>query len=92
MLTEVADAFSESNKRGSIKPFVEHLQTNPTVEIVPASPELFARGLELYAQRLDKGWSLTDCISFTVMEARGLSEAATGDQHFVQAGFKALLT
>ena len=60
-------------------------------EIVPASPELFYRGIELFRVRPDKDWSLTDCISFVVMTDRGLSEALTGDKHFEQAGFKALL-
>ena len=33
----------------------------------------------------------TDCISFVVMTERGLTEALTGDNHFEQAGFHALL-
>jgi predicted nucleic acid-binding protein len=58
---------------------------------VPASPELFQRGVELFRARPDKEWSLTDCISFVVMTEKGLSEALTGDRHFEQAGFHALL-
>jgi uncharacterized protein len=38
-------------------------------------------------QRPDKEWSLTDCISFIVMEEHGLTEALTADHHFAQAGF-----
>ena len=34
---------------------------------------------------------LTDCISFVVMQERGIAEALTGDHHFEQAGFAALL-
>jgi predicted nucleic acid-binding protein len=45
----------------------------------------------LFARRPDKSWSLTDCISFVVMADRGLTEALTGDRHFEQAGFRALL-
>jgi len=44
-----------------------------------------------YRYRRDKDWPLTDCISFVVMEDEGISEALTGDKHFEQAGFKALL-
>jgi predicted nucleic acid-binding protein len=40
---------------------------------------------------MDKDWPLTDCISFEVMREHGISEALTGDHHFEQAGFKALL-
>jgi hypothetical protein len=34
---------------------------------------------------------LTDCISFLVMQDRVMTEALTTDQHFQQAGFRALL-
>jgi uncharacterized protein len=34
---------------------------------------------------------LTDCISFVVMSDREIAEAMTGDHHFEQAGFVALL-
>jgi predicted nucleic acid-binding protein len=43
------------------------------------------------ASRPDKDWSLTDCISFVVMENQDITEALTADRHFVQAGFTALL-
>ena len=41
--------------------------------------------------RLDKSWSLTDCISFEVMRSAQATDALTYDQHFEQAGFRALL-
>lgn len=58
---------------------------------MPANVEIFERGVELYHSRLDKQWSLTDCISFVVMSEEGIAEALTGDHHFEQAGFVALL-
>ena len=45
----------------------------------------------LFAERPDKDWSLTDCISFVVMQEQGICEALTADHHFEQAGFVALL-
>jgi len=59
--------------------------------VVGLDPHLYQRGINLYAQRPDKEWSLTDCISFVVMSDRGITEALTGDHHFEQAGFRALL-
>lgn len=52
---------------------------------------MFDKGLDLYARRPDKDWSLTDCISFATMKEHGIEEALTADRHFEQAGFKALL-
>jgi predicted nucleic acid-binding protein len=45
----------------------------------------------LYRSRLDKEWGLTDCISFIVMEQRGITKALTTDLHFQQAGFAVLM-
>jgi predicted nucleic acid-binding protein len=70
---------------------IERLRTNPKVEIVACTRELLQTGLQLYEKRPDKSWSLTDCISFSVMEKEGITEALTGDHHFEQAGFVALL-
>jgi uncharacterized protein len=47
--------------------------------------------LELFRNRPDKEWGLVDCISFVVMTEKGIAQALTADQHFNQAGFKALL-
>jgi uncharacterized protein len=58
---------------------------------VAASSELLKRGLALYDGRPDKEWQLSDCISFVVMEDEGITDALTGDRHFEQAGFQALL-
>ena len=48
-------------------------------------------GLSLHVARMDKSWSLTDCISFYLMRERGITQALTTDHHFTQAGFEALL-
>ena len=58
--------------------------------IVPPGEELFEAGVEHYARRPDKDWSLTDCISFLVMTEHNLTVAWTADHHFEQAGFTAL--
>jgi predicted nucleic acid-binding protein len=34
---------------------------------------------------------VTDCISFEAMRDAEITEALTGDRHFEQAGFRALL-
>ncbi len=57
---------------------------------MPQSHESFLAGLKLYEARLDKGYSLTDCISMNTMKAEGLTEVLTNDEHFAQEGFRAL--
>lgn len=91
VLAEFADALAESASRRFVPQFIRELEADPHVTIVRASSDLFNRGLQRYEERRDKHWSLTDCISFVVMEDNGVHEALTGDQHFEQAGFAALL-
>ncbi len=92
VLTEVADGLSSPVDRLLCGAFIKRLQLSPRVIIIPATQQWFDLGLDFYIQRPDKNWSLTDCISFLVMRQHGLTEALTGDHHFDQAGFKALLT
>jgi uncharacterized protein len=47
--------------------------------------------VDLFEQRQDKDRSLTDCLSFVVMQDEGIALALTGDKHFEQAGFNPLL-
>jgi hypothetical protein len=47
--------------------------------------------VDFFEQRQDKDWSLTDCLSFVVMQDEGITRALTGDRHFEQAGFIVLL-
>jgi hypothetical protein len=59
--------------------------------VVHVDQELWERGWELFKQRPDKEWSLTDCISFVVMAERNIRRAFTSDHHFEQASFERLL-
>jgi predicted nucleic acid-binding protein len=92
VLTEVGDGLARSAVgRDVFVRLVQDMQSQPDVHIVSYSDELFAAGIDLYARRPDKEWSLTDCVSFVVMEREGITDALTGDRHFEQAGFVALL-
>jgi predicted nucleic acid-binding protein len=91
VLTEVADAMAAPASRPIFLDLMNSLRADEDTEIVPPDEALFDRGLDLFARRPDKEWSLTDCVSFVVMTDRGLTDALTGDHHFEQAGFRALL-
>jgi uncharacterized protein len=58
--------------------------------VVSQTRTLFLEGLALYEARLDKEYSLTDCISMQVMRREGLTEVLTNDRHFTQEGFQLL--
>jgi hypothetical protein len=91
VLAEFGDAYSHPEDRGDFVALYRSLANHPRVKIVPADTALFQRGIDFFEQRPDKQWSLTDCLSFLVMRDEGVTEALTGDHHFEQAGFKALL-
>jgi len=89
ILAEVGDAFSQPGNREKFGRLLEIPASLPDAEVLPPSSEQFRAGAALHAIRVDKRWSLTDCISFSIMSDRGLSEALTTDYHFEQAGFRA---
>lgn len=91
VILEIGNALSKLQYRHAAFQLISSLRTDPSVEIVPFSDRLFEQALELYSERRDKEWSLTDCTSFVLMESRSLNEALTTDEHFQQAGFRALL-
>lgn len=69
---------------------VRSIVADPTVTVQPQSHATFQAGLELYAERPDNGYSLTDCISIVTMRRQGLSDVLTNDRHFEQEGLRAL--
>lgn len=87
---EVMDSFSDQRLRPLALAFWQECSANPDLLVVPLDDALLRKGVELFDQRPDKDWSLTDCISFTVMSERGIVDALTGDHHFEQAGFRAV--
>jgi predicted nucleic acid-binding protein len=70
---------------------VRGLQRSSITEIVSATHEEWERGFELYRTRLDKNWSLVDCISIILCSRYGIQEVFTGDHHFQQAGLRILV-
>ena len=91
VLLAIGNALSKQRYRQAAGQLLDSLEADPTVDMVSLSEPLYARALQLYRERPDKEWGLTDCVSFLVMRDRGLTEALTTDEHFPQAGFRALL-
>ena len=91
VLMEVADALSAPDQRSVFLELLEHLKSDTGLIVIESGHEMFERGVALFAERSDKSWSLTDCISFLVMNDHGLTESLTADHHFAQAGYVPLL-
>ena len=91
IVIELGNYFRRPQERGYFLAVLGALAAESTATVVPASRDLQKKGFELYSARPDKSWSLTDCLSFVVMDQLGLAEALTTDRHFEQAGFAVLL-
>jgi predicted nucleic acid-binding protein len=91
ILLEIGNALSKQRYRAAAIQLLESLHTDPSVEVVSLTDGLYRLAFSLFKQRKDKEWGLVDCISFIVMQDRGITDALTADAHFQQAGFRALL-
>ncbi|CAN5856641.1 PIN domain-containing protein [soil metagenome] len=93
VLIELLNFYSEygSEMRQNVVDTVRDILVDFDVEYLPHSPEIFIEALDLYEERLDKGYSLTDCISMLTMKNLGINEILTHDNHFEQEGLKILL-
>jgi predicted nucleic acid-binding protein len=91
VLLEIGNSLAKQRYRAAAASLVANAVSDPTIEVVPLSDDLFAAAVKLFQSRADKEWGLTDCVSFVVMQSRGIAEALTADGHFEQAGFRAML-
>lgn len=92
VLIEVLNYFSEFDEyaKQKIALSVETILQDENVLVLHHSHEDFLKALELYKSRLDKVYSLTDCISMNVMRDFSIADVLTNDEHFVQEGFSRL--
>jgi predicted nucleic acid-binding protein len=93
VLVEVL-AFASNRGAGSrsvASALVDEVVADPLTTIVHQSAELFFAGVDLYRRRLDKGYSLTDCMSMVLCGEQGIADVLTHDRHFEQEGFAILL-
>jgi predicted nucleic acid-binding protein len=93
VLIEVLNYFSEFQEyfKARIARAVKVILSESKTQIIECSRKEFLKGFIFYNLRLDKGYSLTDCVSMNVMRERNISEILTNDDHFEQEGFRILL-
>ena len=91
VILELGNALARAEDLSDFLRVVSSHRATERIMVVPLSSYLLERGLCLIAERSDKDWSLTDCISFLVLRDHGITDALTADKHFEQAGFRGLL-
>jgi uncharacterized protein len=93
VLTEFLNFFSafDPRMRQEATRRVRSILQSDGVRVISTSHDRFLAGLTLYEQRLDKEYSLTDCISMNTMRQLDIREVLTHDRHFSQEGFVVLL-
>lgn len=93
VLSEVLTALAGGgpNLRGAAAAMVRAIQTSPDVRVISQSGESFLAGLAYYESRLDKSYSMVDCVSMQVMRSHQIEAVLTNDHHFTQDGFVALI-
>lgn len=85
---EIVTFFNSRNVHHKAVEIGNRLLSSPDLELVEIDRTLFNRGWQYFQKYQDKSYSLTDCLSFIVMEERGIITALTLDDHFIQAGFQ----
>lgn len=84
---EVLAFFAEDGVRARQLAVEGVRQSMRTHRVVPTDRALFQAGLDRYAARPDKEYSLVDCMSMVLMERLDIRHVLTNDHHFEQAGF-----
>ena len=93
VLSELLAAASRGGpevRRGAAR-MVREIMSDSRTLVLTQSSDMFERGLALYESRADKRYSLTDCISMSVMRERGIIEVLTRDRDFESEGFIRLM-
>lgn len=93
VLIEVLNYFCAYGEEMRLKTVrvIDAILAREDIETVWQAPEIFLKAKDYYASRLDKGYSLTDCISMNVCREHNVTEILTHDHHFTQEGFRVLL-
>lgn len=91
ILVELGDGWHRAGAWQRFGPIIDKVRSDPNYAVEHVDVALFDAALALRKQHADKHWGLTDCQSFVVMKRKRLVDALSCDQHFNQAGFRALL-
>lgn len=88
---EIGNALSKHPFRQIAVGLLGSFEKSENTTIISMTDELYDEAFKLFRSRNDKESGLVDCISFIVMRELEITNALTTDEHFIQAGFRALL-
>lgn len=71
--------------------FVRSVLLRPQFEVLTVGQDLFGSVVDLFSRRLDKQYSMVECMSMVVCEQRSITEVLTADHDFEQEGLIALM-
>ena len=91
VLIELADGLSRVQNRRLAIQLVDAVERSRRIEVARVDERLERLGWQLFRDRTDKDWGMTDCANMSLMEDRRIQDVFTADHHFEQAGFNILL-
>jgi len=69
---------------------VDIILNDNNTQVYPIKHSDFTKGFQLYSGRIDKEYSLVDCISMNIAKDNGITKILTSDKHFREEGFEIL--
>jgi len=87
---EVVTFFNSRNLHYKAVEVGNRLLESADIDLIEIDQSFFHEGWQYFQKHQDKSYSLTDCLSFIVMQKRNIVTALTLDHHFLQAGFQIL--
>ena len=91
VILEIGNALSKLQFRQVGIGLLKSFEKSENITVISMNNELYDKAFELFRSRPDKEWGLVDCVSLVVMRERKITAALTADEHYTQAGFRALL-
>ncbi len=93
VLFEVLAFFSRRGSRARERSveLIDRLRGSRSVTVESTSEALLDAAIDLYRRRLDKRYSLADCLGMVICRDRGISDVLTTDRDFDAEGFTILL-
>lgn len=91
VIGECCTLLSARRRSHLIPRLLDYVESSRALTVLHPDAATLAEVRTFLRKHLDQGFSHTDCVSFVVMRERQLDAALTTDEHFAQAGFRALL-